>query len=122
MTVDWRLGLAPDVTGNAFSAFMQKGRDALKLFERPFVSWRDDIALFMGPRQSGWSALDPADQTEVEIRSRRLMAEHLAFYRAHAPGFEGAWMLTSAPQLGVRHTRRLVGVKRAEQLIDAQTR
>ena len=96
----------------AFSAFMQKGRDALKLFERPFVSWRDDIALFMGPRQSGWSALDPADQTEVEIRSRRLMAEHLAFYRAHAPGFEGAWMLTSAPQLGVRHTRRLVGVKR----------
>jgi hypothetical protein len=96
----------------AFSAFMQKGRDALKLFERPFVSWRDDIALFMGPRQSGWSALDPADQTEVEIRSRQLMAEHLAFYRAHAPGFEGAWMLTSAPQLGVRHTRRLAGVKR----------
>lgn len=95
----------------AFSAFMQKGRDALKLFERPFVSWRDDVALFMGPRQSGWSALDPADQTEVEIRSRQLMAEHLAFYRAHAPGFEGAWMLTSAPQLGVRHTRRLVGVK-----------
>ena len=40
-------------------------------FERPFVSWRNDIALFMGPRQSGFSALDVDDQTEVEIRSHR---------------------------------------------------
>ncbi len=95
-----------------FSAFMARGREQLRYFERPFVSWRNDIALFMGPRQSGFSALDPDDQTEVEIRSHRLMAEHLDFFRAHAPGFENAHLLLSAPQLGVRHSRRLVGLKK----------
>jgi len=95
-----------------FSQFMARGREKLRLFERPFVSWRNDVALFMGPRQSGFSALDVDDQTEVEIRSHRLMAEHLDFYRANAPGFEGALLMLSAPQLGVRHSRRLAGVAR----------
>ena len=49
---------------------------------RPFVSWRDDVALFMGPRLAGLSALDVEDMSEVEIRSHRLMVEHLAFFRA----------------------------------------
>jgi hypothetical protein len=93
-----------------FAQFMARGREEVKAFERPFVSWRNDIALFMGPRQSGFSPLDVDDQTEVEIRSHRLMAQHLAFYRAHAPGFEGAFLFLSAPQLGVRHARRLSGV------------
>jgi hypothetical protein len=94
----------------AFSAFMAQGRATCGLFERPFVSWRNDIALFMGPRQTGYSALDVDDQTEVEVRSRRAMEKHLAYYRAHAPGFEQAYMVLSAPQLGVRHSRRLQGV------------
>jgi hypothetical protein len=38
------------------------------------------------------------------------MARHLDFYRAHAPGFENAFLFLSAPQLGVRHARRLSGV------------
>lgn len=95
-----------------FAQFMARGREEVKAFERPFVSWRNDIALFMGPRQSGFSALDVDDQTEVEIRSHRLMAAHLDFYRAHAPGFENAYLLLSAPQLGVRHARRLTGVSK----------
>jgi hypothetical protein len=93
-----------------FTEFMARGREELRAFERPFVSWRNDIALFMGPRQSGFSALDVDDQTEVEVRSHRLMAQHLDFYRAHAPGFENAFLFLSAPQLGVRHARRLAGV------------
>ena len=94
----------------AFQAFMQRGRETCGLFERPFVSWRNDVALFMGPRQSGYSALDVDDLTAVEVRSHRAMAAHLAFFRAHAPGFEDAYMLLSAPQIGVRHARRLRGV------------
>ena len=95
-----------------FAQFMTRGREQLRAFERPFVSWRNDIALFMGPRQSGLSALDVDDQTEVEIRSHRLMAQHLDYYRAHAPGFENAFLFLSAPQLGVRHARRLAGVSK----------
>jgi hypothetical protein len=96
-----------------FAAFMERGRTECDgLFERPFVSWRDDVALFMGPRLAGYSAVNVEDQTEVEIRSHRLMARHLAVYRAHAPGFESAFLMLSAPQLGVRHARRLVGTQR----------
>lgn len=92
-----------------FAEFMARGRKQVGQFERPFVSWRNDVALFMGPRQSGYSGLNVDDLTEVEIRSHRLMAGHLDFFRAHAPGFEQAFMMLSAPQLGVRHSRRLVG-------------
>ncbi len=95
-----------------FAAFMQRGRERLRFFDRPFVSWRNDIALFMGPRQAGYSALDVADLTAVEVRSHELMAAHLEAYRRDAPGFEQAYLMLSAPQLGVRHSRRLVGVKK----------
>ncbi|HLY89332.1 MAG TPA: FAD-dependent oxidoreductase [Acetobacteraceae bacterium] len=96
-----------------FSAFMDRGRELCGgLFEKPFVSWRNDVALFMGPRLSGYSAIDVQDLTEVEIRSHRAMARHLEVYRAHAPGFEHAFLMLSAPQIGVRHSRRLPGMAR----------
>ncbi len=93
-----------------FSEFLRLGRERFGLLDKAFVSWRNDVALFMGPRLAGFSALKVDDLTEVEIRSRRLMLDHLAFYRAHAPGFENAYLMLSAPQLGVRHARRLAGV------------
>ena len=56
---------------------MQRGRERLRFFDKPFVSWRNDIALFLGPRLAGYSALDVADLTAVEVRSHELMAAHL---------------------------------------------
>ncbi len=100
---------------DAFSDFMKLGREALGFFQPPYVSWRNDIALFLGPRQSGLSALNVDDMTEVEIRSHRFMEAHCAFFRKHAPGFQNAYMLLSGPQLGVRHTRRLAGLGRIER-------
>lgn len=94
----------------AHADFMARGRKECGLFDRPFVSWRNDVALFMGPRQTGYSALDVDDLTAVEVRSHRAMAAHLDFYKAHAPGFENAYLMVSAPQIGVRHARRLRGV------------
>jgi len=98
-----------------FEQFTALGRERLGFFQTPYVTWRNDIAVFMGPRQSGLSALDVDDMTEVEIRSRRFMHSHCAFFREHAPGFENAYVVEGAPQLGVRHTRRLSGVGRIER-------
>ena len=98
-----------------YAEFAKIGRERLGFFQPPYVSWRNDIALFLGPRQSGLSALDVDDQTELEIRSHRFMKTHWEFFLAHAPGFEQAYMLQSAPQLGVRHTRRLVGMGKIER-------
>jgi hypothetical protein len=95
----------------AFSAMLARGREALGSFEKPIVSWRNDVATFLGPRKSGFSSLDVDEMTQVEWESRKSMSEHLAFYRAHAPGFENAWVMLTAPQIGTRHGRRLVGVK-----------
>ena len=97
----------------AFAAFMEGGRRASpRGFEKPVVSWSDDKALFMGPRLSGLSGVDIMDLTEAETASREAMHAHLAFYRSNAPGFSRADLLMAGSQLGVRHSRRLVGVSR----------
>jgi hypothetical protein len=108
--IDWKVA-NPD----QLAQFMERGREELGYFQTPYVSWRPDIALWLGPRQSGLSALDVDDMTEVEIRSHRLMEGHTQFFRKHAPGFENAFSLESGSQLGVRHTRRLAGVARIER-------
>ncbi|MXO65028.1 FAD-dependent oxidoreductase [Altericroceibacterium endophyticum] len=108
--IDWRVS-----NRSEYEAFLARGREEIGFFQAPYVSWRPDIALFLGPRQSGLSALDVDDMTEVEIRSHRFMERHCRFFRDHAPGFEHAFSLQSASQLGVRHTRRLAGVGRIER-------
>jgi hypothetical protein len=95
-----------------FTEFMALGRSKLKYFEKPFVSWRNDIALFMGPRLSGYSAVDVEDLTAVELRSRHLANGHVEVYRAAAPGFANAFLMLGAPQIGVRHSRRLAGLNK----------
>ena len=94
---------------------LQRGRDEVGLFELPHVGWRDDVALFMGPRLAGYSGLDVDDLTEVELRSREAMVAHLDFFRRHMPGFANAWIAQSGSQVGVRHTRRLLGLHPMQQ-------
>jgi hypothetical protein len=94
-----------------FAAVMELGRQELGELDRPYVSWRNDVALFLGPRLTGYSAVHVEDLTAVEIESRRWMVDLLRFYRAHMPGFADAWLLQTAPQIGVRHSRRLTAVQ-----------
>src|SRR5271154_4814974 len=91
---------------------MASGRERVKCFEKPFVSWRNDVALFLGPRLAGYSAVDVEDLTTVELRSRELAVGHLEVYRAAAPGFSDAFLMLGAPQIGVRHSRRLGGLRK----------
>jgi hypothetical protein len=91
---------------------MTEAGEALGFVERPVVGWSNDVALFLGPRLSGYSGVSVSDLTRVEIESRRRMVAHLDHFRRHAPGFEQAWLMLSAPQIGVRHTRRAVGLHR----------
>jgi FAD-dependent oxidoreductase family protein len=93
-----------------FNARMERGRALLGEVDRPYVSWRNDVALFLGPRLTGYSAVNVEDLTAVEVESRRWMIDLLGFYRSCMPGFADAWILESAPQIGVRHSRRLSGV------------
>lgn len=49
------------------------------------------------------------DLTCAEIEGRRQMMSIVSFVRNYVPGFENAYLLQSAPQIGVRETRRIVG-------------
>ena len=96
----------------AHRALMKQGHEELGYLETAHVGWRDDTVVLMGPRLTGYSGVKVDDLTAVEIESRRRMVAHLDFFRRNAPGFEHAWLLLSGPQIGVRHTRRLVGANK----------
>ncbi|MBL8698635.1 MAG: FAD-dependent oxidoreductase [Alphaproteobacteria bacterium] len=104
----WFHFAATDPEGH--KAFLSEGRARLGLFEPPMASWRDDVCVFMGPRYSGFSAVSLDDLTAVETLSRDKLFEMLAHFRRHAPGFEKAWVMLTAPQMGVRHSRRARGL------------
>ncbi|HIC88084.1 MAG TPA: FAD-dependent oxidoreductase [Anaerolineae bacterium] len=53
--------------------------------------------------------LDPAVLTQVEVEGRERIARALEFLRAEMSGFEAAYLLETAPQVGVRQTRLLRG-------------
>lgn len=72
----------------------------------------DSVALFLTPKMAGYSPLDVADLTSVEFVSRDVARAGLAFFREHVPGFERAWILDTASQVGTRHARRLAGSER----------
>jgi len=96
---------------DAYQQVMSKGR-SLGVTDRPFPMPRADLALFMAPKLSGYSPLNVDDLTTVEVEGRRRMMVMFDFYRRNMPGFENAWIVDTSPQIGVRHSRRLSGVKR----------
>ena len=94
-----------------FAAAMKRAADqGIKLLAH--ATPYDSVALFLTPKMSGYSALDVADLTAVEFVSRDVAREGLRFFRDNVPGFERAWILDTASQVGTRHARRLVGSER----------
>ncbi|HLF77460.1 MAG TPA: FAD-dependent oxidoreductase [Dehalococcoidia bacterium] len=79
-----------------------------------YVTPYDSVALFVTPKFTGYSALSIKDLSEVEFRSRDSARTILAWFRANMPGFERAWLLDTASQIGTRHSRRLRGVTKVK--------
>ena len=96
---------------NDYSEFRKLSKKN-KIVDWPRVTPRNDIAVFMGPRLKGYDCLDVDDLSTVEVESRRRIFELIDFYKKNAPGFEQAWVMQTAQQIGTRHSRRLVGVKK----------
>jgi hypothetical protein len=62
------------------------------------------------------------DLTFAEVEARRQMMELIDFLKKNVPGFENAYLLMSAPQIGVRETRRIIGeyVMTGEDILKAR--
>jgi hypothetical protein len=55
------------------------------------------------------SSMNAEDLTTVEVHVRQRMLISLDFHRKNIPGFENAYIMTTAPQTGIRGGRRLIG-------------
>jgi hypothetical protein len=69
--------------------------------------WVNDLTTVWGPCLSGVDGADAADLTAAEVRARLEVQEHLAKLRQKFPQ---ARLVQTAAVLGIRETRRIVGL------------
>lgn len=80
---------------------------------------RNDVLLFaaMRPREVHFNTTriicrdgtNAEDLTQAEIDSRRQMMQIVKWIKSDVPGFENAYLQTSAEQIGIRESRRVMG-------------
>lgn len=71
--------------------------------------WRVNVTQLANPDGSATDGTDAIALSAGEIEGRRQIVDYLRFLREQIPGFEEAYALDIAPQLGIRETRRIVG-------------
>ena len=81
--------------------------------------WRVNVTQI---RNDAGRAMDGTDALQLsagEVEGRRQVRDFFAFLRAEMPGFENAYLLEIAPQVGIRETRRVRGhaVLRGEDVL-----
>jgi glycine/D-amino acid oxidase-like deaminating enzyme len=70
--------------------------------------WRVNVTQLRGSDGRAVDGTDARSLSAGETEGRRQAVDYLRFLRAKVPGFEHAYLLDIAPQLGIRETRRLV--------------
>ncbi len=80
-------------------------------FERPYIlrlpTSHQGIAEMTHVR--GKSGLDAWDLSAAEVEGRELVDEAMRFFTAYMPQFKDAFLEQTAPHIGVRETRRIMG-------------
>jgi len=110
------------------AAAQQLDREVKRLLGGSWEMWwlltpRPGVVWCNCPHIPGHDGLDPEHQTKIEIEARRRFMKVAEFVRAHYPGFQRAYILDAAPQLGVRQTRLLEGeyVVTKEDILERRT-
>jgi glycine/D-amino acid oxidase-like deaminating enzyme len=124
MTMFFRVG---DVDDDAVAAYVaEHPAERSHLFQsiiaeagEDFPAPREHIGVYRTPepgiwrvnttRLSGLDGTDAADLTQGEILGRKQVWALMDFFRERLPGFQDAILLDTAPQVGVRETRHIVG-------------
>ena len=73
------------------------------------IPWLPGVVGVNFGRVTGLDPLDPEALTMAEWAGRQQVLEGLAFLRKYVPGFENAQLVATAPQIGVRESRRIKG-------------
>ena len=114
-------GVDAQKAGNAWERIPQLMEEAEKAGRRfprkkPIVrpqpnpsEWRANLTQIRNPDGSPVSGIDADQLSWGEVEGRRQCRETFEFIKSVTPGFEKAYIVEIAPQIGIRETRRVVG-------------
>ncbi len=97
-----------------------------------FIPSKHDVLFFYTPREGevainttrihGVDGTNVFDITRAEFETRRQVQILYKFFRKYVPGFEDCYVTTTAPEVGFRETRRIVGEYRLtkEDVLDTR--
>jgi hypothetical protein len=105
----WRTIPARMDEAEAAGEFRFPRRGAIVRPQRHAGEWRVNVTQLKNADGSAVDGTDARSLSRGELEGRRQTVDYLRFLRARVPGFEAAYLLEIAPQLGIRETRRLVG-------------
>jgi FAD dependent oxidoreductase len=71
--------------------------------------WRVNVTQIRNAQGRAMDGTDALQLSAGEVEGRRQVRDFFAFLREQMPGFENAYLLEIAPQVGIRETRRLIG-------------
>ena len=89
-------GVLQEQDGDYFQVFSMAGRPGELAFNCPRISERTD-------------GTDPFDLTRALCHGREAILRYLAFCREYLPGCAQAYLVATAPMVGVRESRRILG-------------
>lgn len=80
-------------------------------FDKPFAIWlpMKDIAVVQLVHVQNHNGTDPVSLSNAEISGRKKVYETFEFFKKYIPEFKNAELIMTAPQIGVRETRHIVG-------------
>lgn len=84
-------------------------RGAIVRPQKHASEWRVNVTQLGNDDGSAVDGTDARALSRAESEGRKQAVAYLTFLRARVPGFERAYVLDIAPQVGIRETRRLVG-------------
>jgi hypothetical protein len=115
------IGVDPVKAGRAWEAIpklmdeaIAKGRrfprrGAIVRPQKNPIEWRANVTQIKNPDGSAVSGIDVEQMSFGEIEGRRQCWDVFEFIKEVTPGFENAYIVEIAPQIGIRETRRVVG-------------
>ena len=73
------------------------------------AEWRVNVTQLANADGTPVDGTDSEQLSAAELEGRRQIVDFFGFLREDVPGFENAYILEIAPQVGIRETRRVIG-------------
>ena len=117
----FKLGVSPEILKEGdyinlwgFAALLEKGYAegvlSLKRKEMHFAGWLRTGEAVINVTRYAADGTNAEQLSQAEIVLRRQVLEFVQFFRRYVPGFAHTYLSASASSVGVRETRRIVGL------------